>query len=94
MFDQKFLNQKETEMPKKNKKKVPQVQEAYHGDRIGDLSAEESLMKFANVMNYVPNQGLALYFIYGDEPAENWESPIPAWVKKLPAGPALKKLEE
>jgi hypothetical protein len=94
MFNQKFLNLKETEMPNKNNKQVHQVQKTYPGDRIGNLSAEESLMKFAQERNYVPNQVLALYLIYGDEPAENWESPIPAWVKKLPAGPALKKLEK
>ena len=81
-------------MPKKNKTQVHQVQKAYPGHRIGDLSAEDSLMKFAQERNYVPNQGLALYLIYGDEPAVNWESPIPAWVKKLPAGPALKKLKK
>jgi hypothetical protein len=85
---------KETAKPKKYKKPVNKGQRANHADMIGDLSAEESLLKFAKERNYVPNQGLALYLIYGDEPAENWESPIPAWVKKLPAGPALKKLDK
>ena len=81
-------------MTKKNKTQGYPFQKACSGDRIGELSAEESLMKFAQERYYVPNQGLALYLIYGDEPAVNWESPIPAWVKKLPAGPALKKLKK
>ena len=48
--------------------------------------------KFAQERGYVLNKGLALYLLYGDAPRDEWEEPIPNWVKKLPEGKALTKL--
>ena len=81
-------------MTKKNKTQGYPFHKPCSGDRIGELSPKEALMKFAKGLNYVPNKGLAKYLIYGDEPEENWEEPLPSWVNELPDGPALKKLEK
>jgi hypothetical protein len=47
--------------------------------------------KFAEKLGYVLNKGLALYLLYGDIPSDEWEQPIPNWVKKLPDGKAFTK---
>ena len=76
--------------PKKSQKKLEVEEPSLLAEKMTEEQKEAT--KFAQERGYVLNKGLALYLLYGDVPEEEWEEPIPNWVKKLPEGKALTKL--